>query len=370
MNASSHFLGLEGYAHDATPRTGVLLVNLGTPQAPTPAAVRRYLAEFLADPRVAEYPRWLWQALLHGVILRVRPRRSAHAYASIWTAAGSPLRVHSEALAAALQRTLAAHGDDPAPVVALAMRYGTPSVPDRIARLQREGVRRLLLLPLYPQYSATSTGSVLDAAAGALRRLRWPPELRTVNDYHALPGYIAALADSVQRHWAQHGRGQKLLLSFHGIPWRYVRAGDPYYCQCLATARLLRERLGLREDDAPVCFQSRMGRERWLEPATAATLRALPAAGIRRVDVLCPGFAADCLETLEEIALRGKAEFLAAGGEAFHYIAALNDGATHVTALAGLVRAHLAGWAAAGGDTAGALAERQARARATCAAAP
>ena len=363
MPASSHYTGLAGYAHDTPASAAVLLVNLGTPQAPTPGAVRRYLAEFLSDPRVIEYPRWLWQLVLHGVILRVRPRRSAHAYASIWTDAGSPLRVHSEALAAALQRTLAEQC--PGPVrVDLAMRYGQPSIRERVIALQAVGVRRLLLLPLYPQYSATSTGSVLDAMADTIRSLRWPPELRVINDYHDDDAHLDALADSVRRHWAVQGRGQKLLLSFHGIPRRYVLGGDPYYCHCLATARLLRERLGLTADDVLLSFQSRVGRERWLEPATDVTLRALPAQGIKRIDVLCPGFAVDCLETLEEIALRGKADFLAAGGEAMHYIPALNSGEAQVRALARLALRHMAGWPELAPDyDAAALATAQARAR-------
>ena len=343
MIPSSHYIGLTGYGHDTLPRAGVLLANLGTPDAPTPKAVRRYLGEFLADPRVIEYPRWLWWPILHGVILRVRPARSAHAYASIWTDAGSPLRVHSEALRDALAKALDARL--PGPVnVRLAMRYGQPAIPAVIAQMQREGVRRLLVLPLYPQYAAASTGSVLDAVAASVQALRWPPELRTINDYHAHPAYLDALAESVQRHWSRHGRSPMLLMSFHGLPQRYVIAGDPYYCQCQATARGLRERLGLTEHNARVTFQSRVGRERWLQPATDATLRALPSQGISRVDVICPGFAADCLETLEEIALRGKADFLASGGDSFHYIPALNAEAAHVTALADLAAAHLAGW--------------------------
>ena len=346
MPVSNHYTGLAGYSHDpalAPVQAGVLLVNLGTPSAPTAKAVRPYLAQFLSDPRVIEYPRWLWWLVLHGVILRVRPKRSAHAYARVWTEQGSPLRSGSEALAAALQVELAQRR--PGPIrVALAMRYGAPSVPQQIEQLQREGVRRLLVLPLYPQYSATSTGSVLDAVADALKVLRWPPELRIVNDYHADPAHIEALATSVEAHWAAHGRGQRLLLSFHGIPRRYFLAGDPYHCQCMATARLLRERLRLAPEQLIVSFQSRVGRERWLEPATDATLKALPTQGIKRIDVLCPGFAVDCLETLEEIALRGRADFLGAGGEVLHYLPALNDSVAQVDAMASLILRHLGGW--------------------------
>jgi ferrochelatase len=343
MPGTPNYTGLAGHSHDTLPKAGVLLVNLGTPEAPTATAVRPYLAEFLGDPRVIEYPRLLWLAILHGVILRVRPKRSAHAYARIWTAEGSPLRVGSEALAAALQTELSARL--PGPVrVALAMRYGKPDIAGTIAALQREGVRRLLVLPLYPQYSATSTGSVFDAVADTIKTLRWPPELRQINDYHAEPAYIAALAGSVRAHWAANGRGEKLLMSFHGIPERYVHAGDPYFCQCHATARLLREALGLSEDEAPISFQSRVGRERWLHPYTDETVKAFGASGIKRIDVISPGFAVDCLETLEEIAMQNADFFREAGGGALSYIPCLNATEAHVDALAGLVFRHGQGW--------------------------
>jgi ferrochelatase len=346
MPRSNHYTGVadDSAAPAVQPvQAGVLLVNLGTPTAPTAAAVRPYLAEFLGDRRVIDYPRWLWWPILHGVILRVRPKRSAHAYARIWNERGSPLRYGSEALATALQ----AEFDRRRPGtlrVALAMRYGEPSVVQAIERLQRGGARRLLVLPLYPQYSATSTGSVIDAVADTLKRLRWPPELRLVNDYHDDPGHIEALAVSIERWWATHGRGEKLLLSFHGIPERYVRLGDPYPEQCRRTAQLLRERLRLGEGDMAVSFQSRVGRERWLEPYTDATVRRLAAEGVRRLDVACPGFAVDCLETLEEIAMQNRDFFAAAGGESLRYIPALNDGAEQVSSLAALVRRHLGGW--------------------------
>ncbi|KRE96650.1 ferrochelatase [Frateuria sp. Soil773] len=343
MPRSSHYTGPAGHSDDQPVQAGVLLVNLGTPDAPTAKAVRPYLAQFLADPRVIEMPRWLWWLILHGVILRIRPARSAHAYGRIWSAEGSPLRVGSEALAGALQAEL--RRQRPGPVrVALAMRYGEPSVERQIGRLQREGVRRLLVLPLYPQYSATSTGSVLDAVADAIKRLRWPPELRIVNDYHDDPAHIEALASSIERWWAAHGRGEKLLLSFHGIPERYADAGDPYFRQCQATARLLRERLGLDVSQLLVSFQSRVGRERWLHPYTDATVRELAAAGVKRLDVACPGFAVDCLETLEEIAMQNRDFFVAAGGEALRYIPALNDSPAQVDSLAALVWRHTQGW--------------------------
>ncbi|NID17474.1 ferrochelatase [Luteibacter yeojuensis] len=337
------YTGPAGQTHDNAPKAGVLLVNLGTPDAPTAAAVRPYLAQFLSDRRVIDYPRLLWKAILYGVILRVRPKRSAHAYARIWTPEGSPLRVYSEALAAALQQELAANVAGPVRV-ALAMRYGQPDIAGSIAALQRQGVRRLLVLPLYPQYSATSTGSVFDAVADTIKGLRWPPELRQVNDYHAEPDYIAALADSVRAHWEAHGRGEKLLMSFHGIPERYVREGDPYFEQSQETARRLREALGLSEAEAPISFQSRVGRERWLQPYTDETVRAFGAQGIKRIDVVSPGFAVDCLETLEEIAMQNAEFFIEAGGDTLSYIPCLNATASHVRALSTLVRRHGQGW--------------------------
>jgi ferrochelatase len=344
MPDHSHYTGPAGHSIPvaaASVQTAVLLVNLGTPAAPTAKAVRAYLAEFLSDRRVIDYPRWLWWPILHGVILRLRPRRSAHAYRRIWDAKGSPLRWGSEALARALQAELGGSVR-----VALAMRYGEPAVGETIAALQAEGARRLLVLPLYPQYSATSTGSAIDAVADAMKALRWPPELRLVNDYHDDPGHIDALAASIERWWAAHGRGDRLLLSFHGIPERYVRLGDPYAGQCLTTARLLRERLGLDESQLVVSFQSRVGRERWLEPYTDATVRRLAGEGVRRLDVACPGFAVDCLETLEEIAMQNRDFFRAAGGTDLRYIPALNDSEEQARSLAALVRRHLGGWPA------------------------
>jgi ferrochelatase len=343
MPGTSNYTGLAGYSHDTLPQAAVLLVNLGTPEAPTAEAVRPYLAEFLGDPRVIEYPRLLWMAILHGVILRIRPKRSAHAYSRIWTDQGSPLRVGSEALAAALQAELGRRRAGPIRV-ALAMRYGRPSVKSTIEQLQREGVRRLLVIPMYPQYSATSTGSVFDAVADTIKTLRWPPELRQLNDYHAEPGYIAALADSVRAHWEVNGRGEKLLMSFHGIPERYIRNGDPYFCQCHATARLLREALGLTADEAPMSFQSRVGRERWLHPYTDETVKEMGAAGIKRIDTISPGFAVDCLETLEEIAMQNGEFFREAGGETLTYIPCLNATPAHVDVMADLVLRHTQGW--------------------------
>jgi ferrochelatase len=330
-------------ADTASPaKTAVLLVNLGTPDAPTTPAVRRYLAEFLSDPRVIDYPRWLWLPILYGIILRIRPSRSAHAYSTIWTPQGSPLLVQSRALAEKVGQACANLGIR----VELAMRYGNPSIPSVLERLIADGVRRLLILPLYPQYSATSTATAFDGVHAALARMRHLPELRTVSDYHAAHAYIDALANSVRRFWETNGRADRLLLSFHGIPERYVRLGDPYAEHCRETAALLRDRLGLTESELLLTFQSRVGRETWLTPYTDITLGELPKQGVKRIQVLCPGFAVDCLETLEEIAIRGKEQFMAGGGERFEYIPALNDDADHVSLMRSLIEQHTHGWLA------------------------
>jgi ferrochelatase len=325
----------------ATPtRTAVLLVNLGTPSAPTAGAVRRYLAEFLHDYRVVDASRWWWCPLLHFAILPLRAPRLAHSYAAIWTPDGSPLLAFSRGLGAGLQRALP-DGD-----VALAMRYGEPAIGATLRALRERGMTRLVVLPLYPQYSATTTAAVLDAVAAEFKG--WPrvPELRFVADYHDDPAWLDAVAASVQAHWAAHGRGERLLLSFHGIPQRYADAGDPYPAQCAAGARAIAQRLGLDDGAWQLTYQSRFGRQQWLQPATSSVLAALGAQGVRRVDVVCPGFAVDCLETLEEIAVENAEVFRHAGGEALRYVPAINHAAAHVAALASVVRRHGAGWVA------------------------
>lgn len=326
--------------HGKAERCAVLLVNLGTPAAPTPVAVRRYLAEFLADPRVIELPRWLWLPLLHGVILPFRSRRSAHAYGKIWTERGSPLAVFTSDLAEKLGRSL---GD--AVDVAWAMRYGEPSISSVLRRLNAGGtLRRLLVVPMYPQYSSTTTASVFDAIATELSTWRWPPELRFVNDYWHEPTWLDAAAASIDSYWREHGRGDRLLFSFHGIPKRYFLAGDPYFCHCQGSARRIAERLDLQPGDWLLSFQSRVGREEWLKPYTDETVQRLAKEGVRRLDVICPGFAVDCLETLEEIAMQNRDSFLAAGGEVLRYIPALNADQAHVQALSALVHRHGRGW--------------------------
>jgi ferrochelatase len=339
----SRYSGESAFLHGQVDRAGVLLVNLGTPDAPTPKALRRYLAEFLWDPRVVELPRPLWWLILHGVILRLRPPRSARAYRKVWTEQGSPLLVISQRQRSALQAALDERVPGGSPVE-LAMRYGRPAIRDALAALRRAGVRRLLVLALYPQYSATSTASVFDAVVDELKTWRWLPELRFVNRYGDDAGYIQALRERIERHWSGHGRGERLLFSFHGLPRRCLLQGDPYHCQCHGTARRLAEALGLDETRWRVAFQSRFGREEWLRPYTDQVLRDWAGEGVRSVDVVCPGFAADCLETLEEIAMQNRAVFLQAGGERFAYIPALNDEPAHIQALSELVMRHMQGW--------------------------
>lgn len=331
------------FRHDQPRRIGVLLINLGTPEAPTAPALRTYLKEFLSDRRVVEIPRAVWWPILNGVILNTRPAKSAHKYASIWQPEGSPLKVHTEQLAARLGEALATRLSEPVRV-AWAMRYGQPSVAAVLNQLKRADCDRLLILPLYPQYAASSAGTALDAVYRALLKIRAQPDLRTVRHYHDDPGYIDALRQSIESHWAAHGRPDVLLMSFHGVPKRSLELGDPYHCECLKTGRLLAEALGLAPEAYRITFQSRFGKAEWLQPYTDATLTELGRQKTRRVDTLCPGFAADCLETLEEIAMEGKTTFLQAGGGEYHYIPALNTRPTWVSALADLVERHLAGW--------------------------
>ncbi len=330
------------YHHGQAPRTAVLLVNLGTPDEPTAPALRRYLAEFLSDPRVVEIPRLLWWALLHGIILRTRPAASAAKYATVWMPEGSPLAVWTQRQAEALDRTLAGAGHQV--LVRHAMRYGNPSVASVMDALRAEGATRVLVLPLYPQYAAATTASVGDSVMRWAQQSRRVPELRFIGEYHDDPGYITALAERLQAHWQAHGRGDKLVLSFHGVPERSLHLGDPYHCQCHVTARLLGQRLGLAPEQMLVTFQSRFGKAKWLEPYTEPTLRQLATDGVKRVDVMCPGFVADCLETLEEIAQEARDAFLEAGGEQFSYVPCVNDSAPFVQALAALALKHLQGW--------------------------
>jgi len=330
------------FKHGQQPRTAVLLCNLGTPDEPTPQAVRRYLAEFLSDQRVVEIPRLLWMLILHGIILRFRPAKSAAKYASIWLPEGSPLKVWTEKQAKLLQGWLGQRNHFVK--VKWAMRYGSTSIASQLDAMKAEGVTRVLVVPAYPQYSATTTASVWDAVYQWAQKTRAIPELRFVNHYHDHPDYITALAASVERYWRKNGLPDKLVMSFHGVPERTLHLGDPYHCECFKTARLLAERMGLENDQYQVTFQSRLGRAKWLEPYTEPTLIAMGKAGLKRVDVICPGFTSDCLETLEEINMEARAAFLNAGGKVFHYIPCLNDDPEWITALCNVTQTHLLGW--------------------------
>lgn len=328
----------------STPKVGVLLCNLGTPDAPTAPAVRRYLAEFLWDKRVVETPRPLWWLVLNGVILRTRPRRSAQAYQRVWTDEGSPLLTNTRQQATALERSLEER--DLAIKVVVGMRYGNPSLAAGLEELRNAGYEKILILPMFPQYSASTNASILDAVSNALKSVRRIPELRMIRDFHDDPGYIDALAQSIRRHWETHPRGDKLLFSFHGLPERYALNGDPYPDHCGLTAREVAKRLGLNDDQWLMVFQSRFGPQRWLTPYADKTLEKMPKEGIRHVDVTCPGFSADCLETIDEMATENKEVFLNAGGETYNYIPALNAHPDFINALSELVVRHSGGWIA------------------------
>ncbi len=340
------YFGQSDFAHGEQPPVspiGIVLANLGTPDAPDARALRRYLREFLLDPRVIELPRPLWWLVLHLAVLPFRPRKSAALYRKVWTAEGSPMlaicRRQTAGVAALLAREV------PAPVqVRLAMRYGNPSVRSALRELAGQGCRRIAVLPLYPQYAAVTTGSTFDAVAAELAGWRWVPELRMIHPYHDEPAYVEALAASLRDAWAAAPPADRLLFSFHGIPKRYFLAGDPYYCHCQKTARLVAERLALPRERYEVSFQSLFGREEWLRPYTEDTMRAMAADGVRSLDVICPGFSADCLETIEEIDGLNREIFLHAGGERYRYIPALNDRPDHLRLLADLVLRNLAGW--------------------------
>ena len=351
------------YRHDSAPRTGVLLVNLGTPAAPTAAALRPYLKQFLSDPRVVEIPRLVWWPILNGIILTTRPKASAKKYASIWTDEGSPLLVHTVRQTKLLAGYLAKDGYDGLDVD-YAMRYGAPSIGDTLDAMRARGCTRILVVPMYPQYSASTTATVVDEVGRSLAQWRNQPEMRFVRNFHDDPGYIDALVKSVREHWAVAGEPERLLLSFHGVPRRSLDLGDPYHCECHKTGRLVAEGLGVARERVLVTFQSRFGKAEWLKPYTQPTLEQLAAQGVRRVDVMCPGFVADCLETLEEIALECKEAFVEKGGQTFHYIPCLNERDAWIKAMAALVRGHLGNWLEIAPPDAGARKAALERARA------
>ena len=337
------YIGNRNFDHGQPSRVGILITNLGTPAAPDKQTLRKYLGQFLWDPRVVEIPRLVWWLILHGIILRLRPARSAAAYREIWTDEGSPLMVNTRAQAAALQTAMRErHGEHV--VVEFAMRYGTPDIAGTVQGMIDAGVTKLLVLPLYPQYSCATSGSTFDALAADFTRRRWLPELRFVTHYHDHPAYIEAVAKSIRDYRAEHGSADKLLFSYHGEPRRYLDAGDPYHCQCHKTTRLVAEHLGLPESSYITVFQSRFGKAEWLQPYTDATLKSLPAEGIKNVQVVCPGFSADCLETLEEIGVENRDYFLEAGGEHYNYIPCLNAEHSHIAALGAMAEQQLQGW--------------------------
>ena len=337
------YINTPNYNHQQADKIGVLLTNLGTPDEPTPKALKRYLKQFLSDPRVVEVPRLLWWLILNGVILQFRPRRSAKAYQTVFTEQGSPLLFHTQAQRDAIaQKLQQQYGDNI--VVEFAMRYGNPSVDSVLDKMFAQGVRQLVVLPLYPQYSASTSASTFDELSRNFMRRRWLPDLRFISHYPDYSPFIQAAAHKIRQHWQRHGQADKLILSYHGIPKRYLLNGDPYHCECYKTSRLIAEQLGLDESQYLTTFQSRFGREEWLKPYTDVTLKALPAQGVNSVQVFCPGFSADCLETIEEIGEENKAYFLHAGGKRYEYISALNAEPQHIDALCQLINENLQGW--------------------------
>ena len=332
------------YTHGSIEKTAVLLVNLGTPEAPTAKAVKPYLKEFLGDPRVVEIPKLVWWLILNGVILNVRPKKSAAKYATVWLPQGSPLKVYTERQTTLLQGFLGQKTNGAPLVVEYAMRYGNPSIPSVLAKLKEQNCQRILLVPMYPQYAASATGTACDVVFNELTKQRNMPALRTIKNFHDHPGYIAATAQNIRNYWTLHGRPEHLVMSFHGVPRYTLDKGDPYHCECQKSGRLIAESLGLSKEQYTVSFQSRFGKAEWIQPYTTTTLKQLGSLKLKRVDVVCPGFVADCLETLEEIAQEGKEDFKHAGGGDFHYIPCLNDGADWIHALTDLVLDNLHGW--------------------------
>ncbi len=340
------YLGHKDYSHSSPEKTGLLITNLGTPEAPTAPALRKYLAEFLWDPRVVEIPRPVWWLILNLIILRIRPKKSAAAYEKVWTSEGSPLMSHTRNQCAGIKQQLEmlglAHLE-----VEFAMRYGQPSIESALLKLQEKNVSKLVVLPLYPQYSGSTTGSTFDAIAHTFTKLRWTPELRFIQKYADHDEYINACAEQIHSHWQTHGRNEKLIFSFHGVPKRYLLSGDPYHCQCHKTARLIVQQLQLSDDQWMTTFQSRFGREEWLQPYTDKTMEKLGQQGVKSIDIFCPGFSSDCVETLEEIDMENREIFIEAGGSEFSYIPALNSDDAHIKALTQIALEHMQGWPAA-----------------------
>lgn len=345
------YQGNPSFSHNQTDKVGVLVTNLGTPDAPKKADLRRYLKEFLSDPRVVEVPKLIWWMILNLVILNIRPSRSAKAYAGVWTERGSPLLFHTQDQADAIREKLVTEYGDHV-VVEFAMRYGSPSIDSVVDKMLQQGVRKLLVLPLYPQYCASTTASTFDAIAKNFMKNRWMPELRFMTHYHDNVEYIEAISEKIREHWKVNGKADKLVFSYHGIPKKYLLKGDPYHCECHKTSRLIAENLGLNKNEYFTSFQSRFGREEWLTPYTDESLKAFPAQGVKSVQVVCPGFSADCLETIEEIGEENRDYFLEAGGEKYEYIDALNADSQHIDALSNMLVKNLSGWLSIPEDTA------------------
>ena len=338
----SNFFGENDYEHGSSDKTGILLTNLGTPDEPTAKAVKPYLLEFLSDPRVIEIPKFIWQVILRGIILQIRPSRSAKTYSTIWMSEGSPLLVIANKQLELVRKNL--EFEYPNLVVELAMRYGNPSIESALKKLQKNQVRRLLVLPLYPQYCAATTASTFDAVTNILQKWRWIPELRFINQYFEEDNYIKALSKSIEDFWIKNGKPQKTIFSYHGIPKKYHIKGDPYHCFCLKTTRLVKEYMNLNDEDFMTTFQSRFGRAEWLQPYTSKTLMELPKQGIKDINIISPGFSADCLETLEELEEENREYFENSGGQKYKYIPCLNDNPLHISMIVGLIKKHTQGW--------------------------
>ena len=336
------YIGDKDYEHGSREKIGVLITNLGTPDAPNKKELKVYLNQFLSDPRVIELPKILWQIILKLVILQIRPSKSAEAYKQIWTDKGSPLLDIANRQLNKIQSSFSSKNENI--VFEVGMRYGNPSIPDALLKLQKKQVRRLLVLPMYPQYCAATTGSTFDEVTNVLQKWRWIPEMRFINQYFEEKNYIEALSNSIKSFWKKTSKPQKIIFSYHGIPKRYLTNGDPYHCFCLKTTRLVKEYMGLSDDEIMTTFQSRFGREEWLKPYTSETLKELPKQGIKNIHIISPGFSSDCLETLEELEEENKEYFMESGGENYHYIPCLNDHDDHIDVFVNLIKKHTQGW--------------------------
>ena len=336
------YIGEKNYEHGSKEKIGVLITNLGTPDAPNKKELKVYLNQFLSDPRVIELPKILWQIILKLVILQIRPSKSAEAYKQIWTDKGSPLLDIANRQLNKIQSSFSSKNENI--VFEVGMRYGNPSIPDALLKLQKKQVRRLLVLPMYPQYCAATTGSTFDEVTNVLQKWRWIPEMRFINQYFEEKNYIEALSNSIKSFWKKTSKPQKIIFSYHGIPKRYLTNGDPYHCFCLKTTRLVKENMGLSDDEIMTTFQSRFGREEWLKPYTSETLKELPKQGIKNIHIISPGFSSDCLETLEELEEENKEYFMESGGENYHYIPCLNDHDDHIDVFVNLIKKHTQGW--------------------------